>query len=242
MDARARGAGRGKPGASVTGMEASPGQETVARVDGREVRLLLGFDFAGTFVFAVEGAIAAIAGGLDPLGIMVLSFTTALGGGILRDLLIGAIPPNAIRDQRYALVAFAGGATVLLLHRFVTSVPAALLVTLDAAGLSLFAIAGARKALDFGLRPLMAILMAAITGAGGGTLRDLFLAHVPTVLRADIYALAALTGALVMVVGQRLGLPSRAMAFVGGAACFALRVISVWRGWNLPHLMAVGME
>ncbi|NOK18664.1 trimeric intracellular cation channel family protein [Corallococcus carmarthensis] len=223
-------------------MEPSAVAGTQARIDGREARLLLGLDFAGTYVFAVEGAIAAIAGGLDPLGIMVLSFATALGGGILRDLLIGATPPNSIRDERYAMVAFAGGATVLFLHRFVTYVPPLLLVTLDAAGLSLFAIAGARKALDFGLRPLMAVLMAAITGSGGGTLRDLFLNHVPTVLRADIYAVAALAGALVMVAGQRLGLPSRTMALVGGAACFALRMVSVWRGWSLPHFSLTGME
>ncbi|WP_223636557.1 trimeric intracellular cation channel family protein [Corallococcus sp. EGB] len=218
-------------------MEPSGGVGTKAkvRIESREARLLRGLDFAGTYVFAVEGAIAAIAGGLDPLGVMVLSFTTALAGGILRDLLIGATPPISIRDERYAVVAFAGGATVLLLHRFVTEVPPLLLVTLDAVGLSLFAIAGARKALDFGLRPLMAVLMAALTGSGGGILRDLFLNRVPVVLRADIYAVAALFGAFVMLAGQRLGWPSRTMALVGGIACFVLRMVSVWHGWNLPH-------
>jgi uncharacterized membrane protein YeiH len=223
-------------------MEPTGGAGAGARVDGREARLLLGFDFAGTFVFAVEGAIAAIAGGLDPLGIWVVSFTTALGGGVVRDLLIGAAPPNAIRDQRYACVAFAGALTVLGLRQVVDGVPPWLLVALDAAGLSLFAIAGARKALDFGLRPLMAILMAAITGSGGGVLRDVFLNHVPTVLRADIYAVAAMAGAAVMVVGQRLRLPSRLMPFVGGAVCFALRLVSVWRGWNLPHFSPTGVQ
>ena len=132
-------------------------------------RLLLVIDLIGTFVFAVEGALAGIDAGLDVFGLLVLSFVTALGGGTIRDLLIGAIPPNSIRDWRYGATAFSGGAAVFFFHPLFQQVPAHLMITLDAAGLALFAVAGAGKALEYGITPLLAIMMGAVTGAGGGT-------------------------------------------------------------------------
>jgi hypothetical protein len=135
--------------------------------------LLLAFDFAGTLVFAIEGAMAAENGNLDLLGAMVLAFATALGGGIIRDLLIGASPPNSIRDWRYGAIAFAGAATMFLFPNPVHGIPPSVLVVLDAAGLSLFAVAGAEKALAFGIHPFIAILMGGITGVGGGTRKSL---------------------------------------------------------------------
>ncbi len=130
-------------------------------------KLLLAVDLAGTFVFGLEGAVAGVRGNLDALGLMVVAFATALGGGLVRDLLIGSVPPNAIRDVRYGLCAFAGAAVVFFLHPFVQQVPEPLLVLIDAAGLSLFAIAGARKALDYNIPPFSAVLMGGITGVGG---------------------------------------------------------------------------
>ena len=199
-------------------------------------QLLLAVDLLGTFVFAVEGASSAIEGDLDLLGLMVLAFATALAGGIFRDLLIGAIPPGAIRDWRYAATAFLAGAVVFLWHRYVSQVPHSFIVVIDAAGLGLFAVAGAAKALDFGIHPFVAILMGGITGVGGGTVRDILLARVPTVLRSDIYAVAALAGAAVMVAGLSVGLPSTLMTVVGAVTCFVLRVVAVWQHWNLPAL------
>jgi uncharacterized membrane protein YeiH len=199
-------------------------------------RLLLAMDFAGTFVFAVEGAMAAENGGLDLFGAMVLAFVTALGGGIIRDLLIGAIPPNSIRDWRYGAIAFTGAAAVFFFHSFVVKVPPMVLVTLDAAGLSLFAIAGAEKALNYDIHPFIAILMGGITGVGGGTVRDVLLAQVPIVLRADVYATAALTGAAVVVIGLKLKLPRTPVAIAGAVICFLLRMVSVWHHWNLPKV------
>jgi uncharacterized membrane protein YeiH len=196
--------------------------------------LLLAVDFAGTFLFAVEGGMAAASAHLDLLGAIVLAFVTAVGGGIVRDLLIGAIPPNSIRDWRYGAIAFAGAATAFFFHSFVQEVPGSVLVLLDAAGLSLFAVAGAEKALDFEIHPFIAILMGGITGVGGGTVRDLLLAQVPTVLRADVYATAALAGAAVVVVGLRLKLPRIPVAVAGTVVCFLLRMVSVWLHWNLP--------
>jgi uncharacterized membrane protein YeiH len=198
--------------------------------------LLFTLDVAGTFVFAVEGAMAAIRGNLDFLGLMVLSFATALGGGVIRDLLIGAVPPRSIRDWRYSAVAFSGGAVVFFLHHFVQEIPVQVLIDLDAAGLALFAVAGTQKALNYGIHPFMAILMGTITGVGGGTVRDILLAQVPTVLRADVYATAAMAGAAVMILGRKLGLRPAVTAVVGGVFCFVLRVVSVWQHWNLPRV------
>src|SRR5580658_5731372 len=177
--------------------------------------LLLAMDFAGTFVFAIEGAMAAERGDLDLLGAMVLAFATALGGGIIRDVLIGAIPPNSIRDWRYGTIAFLGAATAFFFHSFVQEFPSSVLVLLDAAGLSLFAVAGAEKALSFEIHPFIAILMGGITGVGGGTIRDVLLAQVPTVLRADVYATAALAGAAVMVLAVRMRVPKTLAAICG---------------------------
>jgi len=199
-------------------------------------RLVFAVDLAGTFVFAAEGALAAIQHGLDLFGIMVLSFVTALGGGVIRDLLIGATPPNAIRDWRYAAVAFTAGAATFVLYALAPLVPNAIVIGLDAAGLALFAVAGVEKALAYGISPFIATLMGTITGVGGGTVRDLLLTQVPAVLRVDIYATAALAGSIVVIAGRGLGLPLRATAIAGGVACFALRLVSVWQHWQLPSI------
>lgn len=199
-------------------------------------RVVLAADLAGTVVFAIEGASAAIRAGLDLLGVLVLSFMVALGGGVIRDVLIGATPPSAIRDWRYPVLAFVTGLITFLIHTQIETVPAVLLTTLDAAGLALFAVAGAEKALDFKINPFIAILMGAMTGCGGGVMRDMLLARVPVVLVADIYASAALLGALVVVVGRRLGFPPAVAAVLGFVVCFALRIAAVRFGWQLPRI------
>jgi uncharacterized membrane protein YeiH len=130
---------------------------------------------------------------------MVLAFSTALAGGIIRDVLIGAVPPGALRDWRFATTAFVAAAIVFGWHDFVSQIPYSALMVADAAGLSLFAVAGAAKALNYDIPPFIAILMGGITGVGGGTVRDILLAQVPAVLWSDVYATAALAGAAVMV-------------------------------------------
>lgn len=196
--------------------------------------LLLIFDFAGTLLFGMEGGLSAIAAHLDVFGALVLSYCTSLGGGILRDVLLGAVPPPSIRDWRYGTLAFVGGGIALLLHASVHDVPLGLLTTLDAAGLSLFAIAGTMKALSYEFHPLPAVLLGTITGVGGGTIRDVLTAQVPLVLRADVYATAALLGSLLFVVAVRSKMPVRAAAVVGGVACFVLRMVAASQHWNLP--------
>jgi uncharacterized membrane protein YeiH len=200
--------------------------------------VLLAVDLVGTFVFAVEGALAGIQGELDLLGLLVVSFVTALGGGTVRDLLIGAVPPNSIRDWRYGATAFAGGGAVFCFYQSFQHVPQQLLITLDAAGLALFAMAGAGKALEFGINPMISVLMGVLTGVGGGTIRDVLMMRVPGVLNTDIYASAALAGAAVMVIGLALKVPRTVAMTAGGVCCFVLRMVAVARHWNLPKVMA----
>jgi uncharacterized membrane protein YeiH len=198
--------------------------------------IVLVADLAGTAVFAAEGAITAMQSGLDLLGVMVLSFVVALGGGVIRDLLIGATPPNAVRDWRYPALAFLTGLLTFIFHAEARNLSAPLLMALDAAGLALFAVAGAQKALSYGIGSFISTLMGTITGVGGGVVRDILLARVPMVLVADIYASAAFVGGVVLVVGRRFGLSPMAAALLSGVACFTLRVASVTYGWQLPKV------
>jgi len=199
-------------------------------------KALLAADLAGTFLFGIEGAAAAIRGNLDLLGMMVLAFSTALAGGVVRDLLIGAVPPESIKNWRYVATAFTAAVLTFFFYRMVQAFPATLLMVLDAGGLALFAVAGTEKALEYGIHPFMAALLGTITGVGGGTIRDIFLAHVPRVLQSDIYATAALAGAVVLIVTRRIGAPPTAAACAGGGCCFALRVVATAWHWNLPKI------
>jgi uncharacterized membrane protein YeiH len=197
--------------------------------------LLFAADIAGTLLFAIEGAIAAVQGNLDLLGIMVLAFATAMGGGIIRDLLIGAVPPAALRDWRYPTAAFTGAIFIFFFVHYVLMLPVVGLVILDAAALSLFAVAGTEKALVYAIHPFIAVLLGTITAVGGGVIRDVFLNRVPLVLNSDIYATAAMVGSAAMVVSRKMKLNPTACAVVGGVVCFSVRVIAVWQHWNLPR-------
>lgn len=196
-------------------------------------------DLGGTFVFAITGAVAAVNRRLDIFGILVVSFVTGNFGGITRDLLIGAIPPAALTDGRYLLVSVLAGLITFFWYAGVDRLRTPVLL-FDAAGLSFFAVAGAQKAIGFGLSPVMSALMGMLTGIGGGMMRDVLLAEIPQVLRSDLYAVAALAGASIVVIGDRLGLEYGASALAGGVLCFGLRFMAIKYGWHLPfaHLSA----
>lgn len=195
--------------------------------------LVLVLDLCGTFAFAISGALAGVRRRLDVFGVLVLSFVASSFGGIGRDVLIGATPPAALVDWRYLAVSLAAGLVTFfwwpLIERLQTPVR-----LLDAVGLAFFAVAGAEKALAFGLSPVMAVLLGMLTGIGGGMVRDILLAEIPGVLRSDLYAVAALLGAAMVVGGHLLNLPVVATAIVAGLVCFALRMIAIRRGWGLP--------
>lgn len=195
--------------------------------------LVYALDLAGTFVFALSGAVAGVRNRLDLFGVLVLSFAAANTGGITRDLLIGAVPPGAVSDWSYLAVSVLAGLLTFFFPSRIRREWSPVLL-LDAAGLALFAVTGASKALAHGLDPVMATLMGMLTGIGGGMARDLLLVQVPAVLRADLYAVAALAGAAVVVTAAVLQLPAAPSAVVGAGLCFALRVLAIRNRWQLP--------
>ncbi len=198
-----------------------------------EALLLLTLDLVGTFVFAISGATAGVNRRLDLFGILVLSFVAGNFGGITRDVLLGAVPPAAISDWRYLAVSVLAGVITFYWFSAIDKLRSAVLV-FDAAGLALFAVSGTQKALSFGLNPVMAALLGMLTGIGGGMMRDILVTEIPTVLRSDIYALAALAAAAVVVSGQFLHIPPTATTIVGALLCFGLRLMAIRYGWRLP--------
>jgi uncharacterized membrane protein YeiH len=201
--------------------------------------LLLVLDLVGTFVFALSGATAGVKHRLDLFGVLVLSVAAGNAGGITRDLLIGAVPPAAIHDWRYLAVSVFAGIVTFWRPSIIDRLRSPVLL-FDAAGLGLFAVAGTQIALGFGLNPVMAALLGMLTGIGGGMTRDVLLAEIPTVLRADLYAVAALAGAVVVVIGAAVQLPATAVTIAGAVLCFALRFMGIRRGWHLPVADGLG--
>jgi uncharacterized membrane protein YeiH len=195
--------------------------------------LLTVLDLGGTFVFAISGAAAAVKYRLDIFGVMVLAFAAGNAGGITRDLLIGAVPPAAIAQWSYLGVSILAGLIVFFRYSLIARLSNPVL-WFDAVGLAFFAVAGAEKALVYGLNLVMAALLGMLTGIGGGMLRDLLVNQIPTVLRADLYALAALAGAAAVVTGHALHVQPVAGAIVGGLLCFGLRFMAIRYGWHLP--------
>lgn len=195
--------------------------------------LVLVLDLAGTFVFALSGAMAAVRHRLDLFGILVVSFAAATCGGIVRDLLIGAVPPPAVADWRYVAASALAGLVVFFWTPTTSQLGRPLLV-FDGAGLAFFAVSGSLKACQYGAPPVAAVLLGTLTGIGGGMARDILVSEIPTVLRADLYAVAALAGAAVVVSGTMLKLPFGFVTGAGLILCFGLRFIAIRRGWHLP--------
>ncbi|PYX95576.1 MAG: hypothetical protein DMG71_08815 [Acidobacteria bacterium] len=194
---------------------------------------LVVFDLTGTFIFALSGAIAAVKHRLDAFGILVLCFVTGNAGGITRDIMIGALPPAAIDEWRYVAVSILAGVIVFFGYPVINRLSSPVML-FDAAGLGLFCVAGADKALAFHAGPVAATLLGMTTGIGGGMVRDVLVMEIPTVLRTELYAVAALVGAAFTVAGQRLGMPLHVAAPLGAALCIALRLLALRYGWHLP--------
>ncbi len=199
-----------------------------------EAQLLLALDLVGTFAFAVNGALTALrVTQLDIVGVVTLGVITALGGGIIRDVLLGSLPPATFSDWRYLAVAAGGGLVAFAFGRHLERLNTAITV-LDAAGLSLFAVTGASKALALGLGPAQAVLLGALTGVGGGTIRDVLIRQVPSVLSRGLYAIPALMGAAAAVVAIRLDAYGPATAVGAAVLCFVVRMAGVRFSWNAP--------
>ncbi len=191
-------------------------------------------DLAGTFAFAISGATAAKQRGLDLFGICAIAFTVACGGGIIRDICIGAIPPAGLTTWYYLATAIIATGMTIGLYSVVQRLNRPVLL-FDAVGLSLFAVTGAQKALSYGHNGEVAVLLGIVTAVGGGVLRDILLNRVPVILEKEIYASAALTGALIVVLGSHLKwLSSDWIAVIALTICFTLRILALRYHWNLP--------
>lgn len=206
------------------------------------LHLPLFFDLLGVFAASASGALTAIRKGLDLVGVLVLGAVTGLGGGVVRDLMIGAVPPAMLVDWRYLTIATVASLAVVAveyrrtpaLDQVRERVPLATAYNLvDAATLGCFAVSGTGKALQYGLAEVPAALMGVVTAVGGGVIRDVLVNEVPTVLRRELYAVPALIGALIIVVSARLEPAATPLAFLAAAATAVLRLVSLRRGWHL---------
>ena len=191
-------------------------------------------DLAGTFVFAISGAVAAKQRGLDLFGICAIAFVVACGGGIIRDLCIGAIPPAGLTNWQYLLAAMVAAGMTIGLNSFVQRLNHPVLF-FDALGLSLFAVTGAQKSLAYGHNAEVAVLLGITTAVGGGVLRDILLNRIPLILEKEIYASAAFVGALIVVLGSYLNwISGDWVSIIALMICFGLRLLALHYHWNLP--------
>lgn len=199
-----------------------------------EPPLLLALDLAGTFAFALNGALTAVRSArLDIVGVIALGMITAIGGGIVRDVLIDDVPPATFRDWRYLVVAAGGGLLAFGFSRRLDRLLGPITV-LDALGLSLFAVTGASKSLAFGVGAGQAVILGVVTAVGGGTLRDVLIREVPSVLRSGLYAIPALVAATITVVTEKLDVYGIPAALGAAAACFGVRMLGVRLNLNAP--------
>lgn len=199
-----------------------------------EMLLFQLLDMAGTFAFAISGAVAARQKNLDLFGIIAIAYMVACGGGILRDVCIGAIPPAGLADWRYLALSLVAAALAMLAYPLLLRLDHPVQM-FDALGLSFFAVFGAHKALAYGFNAQVAIVLGIVSAVGGGAMRDVLLNRTPLILRKEIYASAALLAAVVQVSGERMELPMAWVPWTGIVLCFALRYLAMRHQWNLPR-------
>jgi uncharacterized membrane protein YeiH len=207
---------------------------------GFDPTLLLVLNLTGTFVFGISGGMTGVRVRLDLFGAVALAVVVGIAGGTIRDLLIG-IPPATFRDWRYLAVAGAAGLLTPLAHPAIDRLRRPIDM-LDAAGLALFCVTGAATALAHRLGVAQSIILGAVTGIGGGMVRDILVQEVPTVLRGGLYAIPALVGAGIVVVAYHAGDDTVVFPIVGAAVCFLLRIAGLRFGIGLPAATDVAVK
>ncbi len=192
-------------------------------------------DLIGTFVFAISGGLVAVRSRLDVLGILVLAVATGVGGGLVRDVVLGSTPPASFQDEWYLFVCLLAGLGVFFAAPRLD--PEWRLVRLaDAIGLGVFAATGAAKAAAFGLGPIGISMMAAITATGGGVIRDMLVVKIPAVLQRDFYATATIIGGAFFALMHHLGYPVLVSTGITIVVTTGLRLFAMIRGLNLPSV------
>lgn len=199
-----------------------------------DTRLQLALDLVGVFVFALSGGLVAVRARLDLFGVLVLAGVAGLGGGVLRDVLIGAVPPTNLTDWRLGAAATLGGAVTFVAHPGVARITP-LVRVLDAAGLGAFSVGGTLKALQYGAPPLTAVVVGTLTAIGGGMLRDVLAGEVPEVLRRELYAVPAVLGATAVVVAARTGHLTGGVAVAAALLVMGVRMAAVSLDLNAPQ-------
>ncbi|GLY99095.1 trimeric intracellular cation channel family protein [Actinoplanes sp. NBRC 103695] len=198
--------------------------------------LVTALELAGLYVFATSGALLAIQKGFDVVGILMLAMLTALGGGILRDLIIGDTPPAAFTEVIYLIIPLVAAVVTFFAHPLVQRLAFTVLV-FDAAGLGLFCVTGTLKALDFDLGPVQAVLLGITTAVGGGVMRDITARETPSLVRTDseLYAIPAAIGATLVACAHYTGLSTIVVATGAAILVFALRITAMLRHWRAPY-------
>jgi len=198
-----------------------------------EHTLLVLVDLLGTFAFAVSGAAAAREKQLDLFGVYAIAFMTACGGGIVRDLCLGTVPPVGISDWRYIACSAAAATMTIWASRWVERLKHPV-TFFDSLGLGFFAVVGAHKALSQGANMEAAIVLGTVTAIGGGVMRDVLLTRVPVILAKEIYAVAAIVAAVIQVVAQVNGWSIGVTPWFAAGVCFVIRFLALRYSWGLP--------
>jgi uncharacterized membrane protein YeiH len=198
-------------------------------------------DIFGVFIFALSGGMRGVECRLDVFGVVFLAFASAVAGGLMRDLIIGATPPAAFATWHYLVASTVAGVCCYASYRYVARLTMAVSV-FDAIGMGVYSVVGAEKALSYGLPPLMAAVLGMVSAIGGGMARDLLTARTPMVLRTDIYAVAALLGGMIVAFGMANGFAYEWLAPLGAIVSIGLRLMALWRNWSLPPAPLSGSE
>lgn len=196
--------------------------------------LLYALDLIGTMAFAASGAFAGVRRNLDLLGVLVLGVVTAIGGGTLRDILLGDLPPFCLNNEIYLYLSLAVALAVFFFHRQLRFLRFPLLY-FDAIGLGTFVVIGTQKALAANLGALTAILLGTMTATAGGVLRDVLSNQVPLILRKEVYATCCLIGGLLMVILDRLGVQGDFNALLTTTTVLSMRLLAIRHNWSLPR-------
>lgn len=190
-------------------------------------------DLIGTAAFAASGAWLGVRKQMDLFGVLVLGAVTAVGGGTLRDLLLGDIPPFSLKDETYIYIAIVVS-LVVFANRVKFKTFEKPLLYFDAIGLGTFVVIGTTKALDFQLGLLGAVLMGVMTGTAGGVIRDLFANQVPLIFRREIYASACVAGSILLVALEAVGTGRPAAALLAAGTVITVRLLAIHYDWALP--------
>lgn len=189
---------------------------------------------SGILAFAISGALVGVRRRLDILGVIVVGASTGVGGGIVRDMLLGVHPPVSFTHWPNLAVAIVGSLVVFYVHPGITRIRH-FEVVFDAFGLGLFSANTAAMAFVTGQTATTSVLVGTITAVGGGVIRDILVNTVPGVLTRELYAVSAILGSSVAVGLELAGFGVAVASLVGGAAAITLRLVSVARGWHLPR-------